>query len=255
MQYSIVYFSEAKKEKRFDAEFYKKSIEISKSINLMHISEVLDIVQYGISIDMNEEKKGIPIYRMNEINDLGYLCSTNVQKYAYITNDNDMEKFLLNNKDVLFNRTNSFDFVGRTGIFYSTDNIKKIFASYLIRLVPNKLILPEFLVVYLNTNLAIFEIKKRARISINQSNVSASELLKIKIPIFSDAFQKFIEKLVLDAHNQRQISNSLMKEANEILEKEIGFDKLEIKKKKVNYSIVNYSETLLSKRIDAEYYQ
>ncbi|HJH54957.1 MAG TPA: hypothetical protein K8V77_02610, partial [Brachyspira hyodysenteriae] len=61
MQYSIVYFSEAKKEKRFDAEFYKKSIEISKSINLMYISEILDVIQYGISIDMNEEKKGIPI--------------------------------------------------------------------------------------------------------------------------------------------------------------------------------------------------
>ncbi|MCZ9990660.1 hypothetical protein OFR29_12590 [Brachyspira hyodysenteriae] len=255
MQYSIVYFSEAKKERRFDAEFYKKSIEISKSINLMYISEILDVIQYGISIDMNEEKKGIPIYRMNEINDLGYLCSTNVQKYAYIINDNDKEKFLLNDKDVLFNRTNSFDFVGRTGIFYSTDNIKKVFASYLIRLVPNKLILPEFLVVYLNTNLAISEIKKRARISINQSNVSASELVKIKIPIFSDEFQKSIEKLVLEAHNQRQKSNSLMKEANEILEKEIGFDKLEIKKKKVNYSIVNYRETLSSKRIDAEYYQ
>ena len=45
---------------------------------------------------------------MNEIENM--FCNTEVEKYADIE-EKEMEKFKLNDRDVLFNRTNSFEFV------------------------------------------------------------------------------------------------------------------------------------------------
>ncbi len=135
------------------------------------MGDILEKVQYGISIDMNEDKKGYPIYRMNELHNM--LCDLEVSKYANIS-ENDKNIFKLNSGDVLFNRTNSFEFVGRTGIYYKRlkDNKEYVFASYLIRLVPSNEIRAEYLNVFLNTKFGIQDIKRRARISINQSNVN-----------------------------------------------------------------------------------
>lgn len=77
---------------------------------------------------MNEEGIGYPIYRMNEIHNL--LCDSNVNKSADITQE-ELDTFKLRDGDVIFNRTNSFEWVGRTGIYYQNDDIDRVFASYI----------------------------------------------------------------------------------------------------------------------------
>ena len=78
---------------------------------------------------------------MNEIHTM--LCDLSVDKCADISLS-DFQKFELKNRDVLFNRTNSFAWVGRTGIYYQNDEIKKTFASYLVRFNPDEnIILPD----------------------------------------------------------------------------------------------------------------
>lgn len=135
---------------------------------------------------MNEEGNGTKIYRMNEIHNM--LCDTEVSKFADIDNE-DQENFKLQDNDVLFNRTNSFAFVGRTGLFKKFSDEDHVFASYLIRVKPNEsLVIPEYLVTFLNSNLGVWDVKRRARISINQSNVNAQELSAIKIPLLSLKF-------------------------------------------------------------------
>lgn len=118
--------------------------------------------QYGISIDMNTDRIGYPIYRMNEIHNM--LCDLNVDKYANISQE-EYTSFALNNGDVLFNRTNSFEWVGRTGIYYKTnDDNKRVFASYLVRFNPiEETILPEYLCAYLNCKYGVWDVKRRAR--------------------------------------------------------------------------------------------
>lgn len=255
MQTSIIPLSLALENGRFDAEFYRTIKKTDASLKWMLISDILDSMQYGISIIMNEEGRGYPIFRMNEINEVGFLCAQNVNKCAHISSK-EATPFFLKDRDVLFNRTNSFNFVGRTGIYYNKQNSNPIFASYLVKLVPNtNYVLPEVLATFLNTEYAIFEIKKRARISINQSNVSASELAKIKIPLFSPAFQKSIESMVLEAHAQRETANRLSAEAQELLEKKLGLFNWQPPKPRINVSVRPYSQTLQAKRIDAEYYQ
>lgn len=102
------------KDFRIDSEFYKTPPLKNKNYHYVEIGKVLKLIQYGLSIDMNEEGEGTKIYRMNEIHNM--LCDMDVAKFAFVS-DVDKYTFKLNDNDVLFNRTNSFDFVGRTGIF------------------------------------------------------------------------------------------------------------------------------------------
>ena len=193
-QINIVQLKEAFEEDRLDPEFYKGIMPENKRLVYKKIADILNFIQYGISIDMNENAEGYKIYRMNEIEDM--FCSEEVSKFAKIS-EKEMNIFILKNNDILFNRTNSFEFVGRTGIFKKFSEEPYIFASYLVRMRTNeKEILPEYLTTFLNCKYGIAEIKRRARISINQSNVSASELKKIKIPLATLKFQEKIRELV-----------------------------------------------------------
>ena len=133
----------ANKDFRIDSDFYIREPFKNKIFVYKKIGDCLLSVQYGISIDMNENGVGFPIYRMNEIHN--QLCDTSIKKFADIS-QSEFKKFRLNNGDVLFNRTNSYQFVGRTGIYYEKCNEDKTFASYLVRFVcDEKIILAEYL--------------------------------------------------------------------------------------------------------------
>src|SRR3989338_6791789 len=96
-QINILKFQEAQKEDRLDAEFYKDIPKENPKLKYMPINEVIDFVQYGISISMNEEGQGYKIYRMNEIEDM--FCVPDVSKFADIS-EKEMKKFKLKNNDV-----------------------------------------------------------------------------------------------------------------------------------------------------------
>ncbi len=201
---------------------------------------------------------------MNDIDNM--LCNFEVKKYALI-DKNELQTFRLNYGDVLFNRTNSYEFVGRTGIFYNNrENF--VFASYLVRLVCNKeILLPEYLTVFLNTHIGKKEIRRRARPSINQTNVNPEELKEIKIPIFPMEFQLEIQNLVKDSHKALEESKELYKKAEETLYLELGLDpknplqslldsKTNIPTNSLNISIRTLKESFLKTgRLDSEYYQ
>lgn len=155
------------KDYRIDSQFYTDNILKNPLLTYRKIGDILLSSQYGISIEMNELNIGNPIYRMNEIHSM--LCDLEINKSAKIS-DTEIETFRLKDKDVLYNRTNSFDWVGRTGIFYKNDNIDYVFASYLVRFVPNpKIVKLDYLACFLSSKTGVKEIRKRARESINQT--------------------------------------------------------------------------------------
>ncbi|EGD5897539.1 restriction endonuclease subunit S [Campylobacter coli] len=266
LEVSVLKLSEVKKniDFRIDDSFWTMKLIYNNKLNYKKIGECLLKSQYGISINMNEEGDGIPIYRMNDIDNM--LCNFEVKKYALI-DKNELQTFRLNYGDVLFNRTNSYEFVGRTGIFYNNrENF--VFASYLVRLVCNKeILLPEYLTVFLNTHIGKKEIRRRARPSINQANVNPEELKEIKIPIFPMEFQLEIQNLVKDSHKALEESKELYKKAEETLYLELGLDpknplqslldsKTNNPTNSLNISIRTLKESFLKTgRLDSEYYQ
>ena len=90
-------------------------------------------------------------------------------------------KFRLQAGDVLFNRTNSYDLVGKTALFNHPGQF--VFASYLVRLrtEPSKLI-AEFLNYYLNWDVAQLRMRALASRGVSQSNINATKLKAFEIP-------------------------------------------------------------------------
>ncbi len=200
---------------------------------------------------MNEVGIGYPIYRMNEIHHL--LCDIEASKYANITKE-DLTNFKLHNGDVLFNRTNSFEWVGRTGIYYQNDEIDRVFASYLVRFSPDiSIILPEYLTTFLNTKYGVWDIKRRARQSINQTNVNPEEVKEINIPILDMEFQKQIANKLQRANQNRVKSQNLYSSAESYLLECLGMTDFVANTE--NYNIKTLKESFLETgRIDSEYY-
>ena len=121
--------------------------------------------QYGLSVPMNDEGNGFKIFRMGEVQN-GCLVDSGKMRFAEISAA-EFQQYRLRPGDVLFNRTNSFELVGKTGIFALEGDY--CFASYLVRLNLNRrLVLPEFLNYFMNSDRFQKTVKGKASRSINQ---------------------------------------------------------------------------------------
>ncbi len=163
----------------------------AKHIKLYAIGEFIERAQYGLSLPSVNNGK-YSMIRMMDLSD-GYvsgenLCSVNITKKDFIN-------YRLDKGDILFNRTNSHELVGRTGIYYLDG--EHVFASYLIRLktIDTKL-LPDYLTVFLNSSIGRQQLMKYASKGVSQTNINASNLKKVIMPIPNIEYQKEVIKQV-----------------------------------------------------------
>ena len=98
------------------------------------------------------------------------------------------EKHLVRYGDVLFNRTNSADLVGKSAIYRRHEPMA--YAGYLIRLRVNDTAEPEYLAAYLNTHRAKQILRKMCKSIIGMANINAREVQTMKIAVPSLALQR-----------------------------------------------------------------
>ncbi len=182
---------------------------IPKAWALKRISEIVTHCQYGLSIKLSEIGR-YPIIKMDNIAN-GYVLS---KKLKYVDLDEKTFRcFRLDKGDILFNRTNSYELVGRTGIF-SLDG-DYVFASYLIRLKPDvEMIHPLFLNIYL-----IFSnrrIRRLATRAVHQANINATTLQKVKIPLPPLSEQEKIIDIVNAVYRKLELLNERKTELERI---------------------------------------
>ncbi|HCS75898.1 MAG TPA: hypothetical protein DIW17_18750 [Clostridiales bacterium] len=236
---------------RWDSEYHAVNIQKNSKLSYSKLRNLLVVSEYGLSKEMNENGVGVPIYRMNEIHNM--LCDVNPSKYVDIERKQ-IEKYRLRDGDVLFNRTNSDQFVGRTGIFYSNDLNSRVFASYLVRFVPDKdKLLSEYLTAFLSSKYGQQEIHRRARPSINQTNVNPEEVKEIEIPLLSKHLQEKIAYCFRLANKLIIVSEKQYSLTQNILSHELALDNWQPSKEKI--SVRSVAEVEQAGRWDAEYYQ
>ena len=169
----------------------------------LEVDAVALSIQYGLNEKMNESGIGYKIFRMNEVVQRR-MVDGGQMKCADISAE-EFSKYKLNRGDLLFNRTNSIEHVGKTGLFDLDGDY--CFASYLVRVVPDpSKVLPQFLVLMMNSAAFQAEAKGKASKSINQANINATIMRNIKVPVPSLAEQKRViakvqalEKKIADA--------------------------------------------------------
>lgn len=249
--YSIIKLSQLEGAHRLDSEYYQPEyfIDFSKG-SWVPIGETLDICQYGLSLAMNDDKKGYPMFKMDDIHD-GFLFDDEV-RYADISHGL-FEQFKIEKDDIFFNRVNSEEFVGRTGIFKLA--MDAVFASYLIRVRPkaDSGILPDYLNVFLNSSYGQKQIHKYARRAVNQANVNAEELRQFKIFLMPLEEQEKISALSNESWEHYVQAKFLYSRAENLLSEELGLKDFKVEED-LSY-IVNLSEVKSSHRADAEYFQ
>lgn len=141
------------------------------------IGAVCDKVEYGTSAKSKEHGK-IPVLRMGNIQNRRF----DWDKLVYTDDDNEIEKYLLKHNDVLFNRTNSPELVGKAAIYKS--ELPAIFAGYLIRIHRKEdLINADYLNYFLNSQIAMDYGKTVAISSVNQANINGKKLKGYPIPV------------------------------------------------------------------------
>ncbi|QQS36931.1 MAG: restriction endonuclease subunit S [Ignavibacteriales bacterium] len=177
------------------------------------LEEVIDSMQYGTSDKAIGNETGIPVLRMGNIQD-GKLDFTSLKYFD--KSFTDLNKYLLDDGDVLFNRTNSAELVGKSAI-YKKHLPKSIFASYLIRVkVTKNIYSPDFLNYYINSTFGRDFIKSVVSQNVGQANVNGTKLKGMLIPLCSLNQQtqivEEIEKRFSEADNlEKAIDESLAK--------------------------------------------
>jgi type I restriction enzyme S subunit len=146
---------------------------LPRSWQSARVKNLIASCEYGLSRAMSAHGQ-YPIFRMNNI-ERGRMVASPL---AYIDlSPEDFARYRVRKGDILFNRTNTIELVGKVGIFALVGDF--VFASYLVRLVANEENDPRFLNYYLNS----FEGQKRVATkvtpSIGQANINTSSLKSV----------------------------------------------------------------------------
>lgn len=136
--------------------------------------------QYGTS-EGTAETGNARVVGMSQVNG-GTISLTDLPSVEL--SDRELRQLRLHKSDVLFNRTNSAALVGKVGILQSEPSEPTVFASYLIRLIPNGRIRPTWLAHTLNAPVVVKSIRKLITLGVSQANINPTELLnRTKIPL------------------------------------------------------------------------
>ena len=161
----------------------------NKRWKVQKIADVITEVRYGTSRPAVDGGK-YPYLRMNNLTNDGHLDISNL-KYIDIP-DNEIDKCVVHKGDILFNRTNSIELVGKTAVFDLDEDM--VIAGYIIRIRLKPCLLPEIVSQYMNLPPVKELLRSMAKGAVNQANINAQELQSIHIYVPDIKLQnKFVE--------------------------------------------------------------
>ena len=142
------------------------------------IRDVVREVKYGTSRPA-VEGGAYKYLRMGNITFDGHLDLSDL-KYINIP-ESEIEKCMVKRGDVLFNRTNSKELVGKTCVFDLDEPM--VIAGYIIRVRVNERVLPDYLSAVLNSQYGKKTLADMCKAIVGQANINAQELQNIAICI------------------------------------------------------------------------
>ena len=144
------------------------------------IRDLVTEVRYGSSRKAADGDSGkYPYLRMNNITYNGELDLTDTKTIDIP--DEELEKCTVRRGDLLFNRTNSKELVGKTCV-YNRDEMM-VLAGFVVRVRLNDRALPEFVSAFMNTDFSKQMLLGMCKAAIGQANINAQELQNIGIYI------------------------------------------------------------------------
>lgn len=175
-------------------ELFGNPISNIKKFPVGTIRNLVDEVKYGTSSPATPSGQ-YPYLRMNNITYSGYMDYSDLKFIDVV--DTQKEKYLVKKDDLLFNRTNSKELVGKTGIYNRDEEM--IIAGYLIRVRTNKKANSWYLWGFLNSQYGKQLLQEMCKSIVGMANINAQELQDIKIPIppidLQDQYKNYYKKI------------------------------------------------------------
>ena len=164
----------------------KEDFDIPENWRWVSVGNVCTNIQYGSSKKSSSFGK-MAVLRMGNIQ-AGKIVYDDL---VYTSDDDEIQKHPLEKDDLLFNRTNSMELVGKTAIYKG--EMPAIYAGYLVRLTPLAMV-SEYL-NYVMQSKYYWDYCRTVRIDSNgQSNINAEKLKRFVFPLPPLAEQKRIVK-------------------------------------------------------------
>ena len=149
--------------------------EVPKGWKWCRLRDVIYPPKYGTS-SKSLSNGDVPVLRMGNIQDGKVVYD----KLVFSNNVEDNRKYLLQDGDLLFNRTNSAELVGKTAIFKGNRHV--IYAGYLILLRPIKTN-SEYLNYIFSSPYVRSYCKEVKTIGVQQCNINAEKVSQLLVPI------------------------------------------------------------------------
>lgn len=164
---------------------------------VVRLGEVVASATYGTSKKAGANGR-FPVLRMGNLTVDGHLDLADM-KYVDL-DEREVERHTVRNGDVLFNRTNSADLVGKTAV-YRLDECMG-YAGYLIRLRPKPNLDSEYLGTFMNLPTSKLLLRSMCKSIVGMANINAREVQTVRLPLppmqrqaaFSAARADVIEK-------------------------------------------------------------
>lgn len=180
------------------------------------IDELCTSLKYGTS-KKSKPEGSVVVLRMGNLQN-GEIDWSNLM---YTDDKDDIEKYLLKKGDVLFNRTNSPELVGKISIYRG--EYPAIYAGYLIKLDYGKDIIGEYLNYMMNSTKAKHYCYTVKTDGVSQSNINAKKIGAFEIPVPTIEEQQEIVNIL----------DNLLAKYNKIKNLEQQLEKIELLKKAI----------------------
>ncbi|MFZ0680265.1 restriction endonuclease subunit S [Candidatus Binatus sp.] len=184
----------------------------SKGWDMSTIEDVVVFSQYGTSQKSNSDKQGYPVLGMVNITTKG---SLDLSTLAYVNLPKDeFQGLALQRGDIIFNRTNSAELVGKTACW--NVDMSAVLASYLVRLRLKPEVLPEFFSALLNTGYFKNLFRDRCKKAVGQSNISPTLLKEFPAYIPPLSLQQKFATLVEQVERLRAVQREELRQAEHL---------------------------------------
>ena len=184
--------------------------EIPEEWEIIQIQRCVMQQDYGLSEAATDEGQFMYL-------GMGQIKDREITPTAVNRLDSCPPELLLEENDLLFNRTNSLELVGKTGIYKKdlfSEPEKTTFASYLVRLKTSENFNPEWLNYLMSDSNFLASIRSMALPSLHQANLTFSRagVTKIVTPKNEDEQLKIASFLNRETGNLKQVKHAIDEE-------------------------------------------
>jgi restriction endonuclease S subunit len=252
--WNVIFASQMDVKSRIDSDYFLPEYVVNESkldeIETKKLTEVFSVSDGNhleVSRHFSDDNEMIPYYRGKDINDFFIENANPIRIPSHIYNMGIMKRSHFKAGDVLLS------IVGTIGsLSVVPDTLGDSTGSCKIAILRKKgAYSPFLLAAFLLSKYGQSQIKRNTRGAV-QMGLILKDFVNIRVPILNSEAIEEIESLVTESIRKNTLSKSLYSQAQDILEKELGLDKL-VKRKFVGYE-TNFSEVLKNGRSDPEFF-